>query len=149
MEKQLLASIPISAYNAKLKDKDATHAQVVADLQAAEKVSEERRLEAARLSEEVKKLREAEKQRMTEVESLRKNGDELRRQLKEAVDAHDETVKAAKERELDHDQLVRSLVSEAESVNGIILGTCCLLLCLSPVWNPLLGLTGSKCRLLS
>ena len=82
MEKQFSASVPISAYNAKLKEKDAARAQVVADLQAAEKVSEERRLEFARLAEEVKKLREAEKQRMAEVESLRKNGDELRRQLK-------------------------------------------------------------------
>ena len=121
----------------------------MADLQAAEKVSEERRLEVDRLSEEVKKLREAEKQRMTEVESLWKNGDELRCQLKEPVDAHDETIKAAKERELEHEQLVRSLVSEAESVNEIIFGTCCLLLSLSPVWNSLLGLTGSKCSLLS
>ena len=143
------ASVPISAYNAKLKEKDAALAQVVAELQAAEKVSEKRRLEAAQLSEEVKKLREAEERRTTEVESLRKNGDELRRQLKEAVDAHDETVKAAKERELDHEQLVHSLVSKAESVNEIIVGTCCLLLSLSLVWNLLLGLTDSKCRLLS
>ena len=65
------ASIPISAYNAKLKEKDAARAQVVADLQAAEKVSEEHRLEVARLSEEVKKLWEAEKQRVAEAESLR------------------------------------------------------------------------------
>ena len=123
LEKQLSASIPISAYNAKLKEKDAARAQVAADLQAAEKVSEERRLEVARLSEEVKKLREAEKQRMAEVESLRENGDDLRRQLKEAMDAHDKTAKAAKEHEIEHEQLVRSLVSKAERVNEIILGT--------------------------
>ena len=66
------ASVPISACNAKLKEKDAAHAQVVADLQAAEKVSEERRLEVVR-------LQEAEKKRLEEAESLRKNGDELRR----------------------------------------------------------------------
>ena len=42
----------------------------MADLQAAEKVSEERRLELVRLAEEVKRLREAEKKRLGEVESL-------------------------------------------------------------------------------
>ena len=105
-----------------MKKKDAARAQAVADLQAAEKVSEEHRLEVVRLEEEVKKLREAEKQRLDEVESLRKNGEDLRLKLKEAVETHDETTKAAKERELEHEQLVRSLVSEAERVNKIILG---------------------------
>ena len=75
----MAASVPLTAYNAKLKEKDAARAQVMANLQAAEKVSKERHLEVTRLNEEVKKLREAEKQRMVEVESLRKNGDELRR----------------------------------------------------------------------
>ena len=42
--------------------------------------------------------------------------------MKEAVDAHDETAKAAKAREFDHEQLVSGLVSEAERVNEIILG---------------------------
>ena len=37
------------------------------------------------------------------------------------MDAHDETVKAAKAHELEHEQLVRGLVSEAERVNEIIL----------------------------
>ena len=60
------ASIPISAYNAKIKEKNAIRAQVVADLQAAEKVSEERRLEVVRLGEEAKRLAEAEKKRLEE-----------------------------------------------------------------------------------
>ena len=123
MEKQLAASVPLIAHNAKLKEKDTSRAQVMTDLQAAEKVSEERRLEVAQLAEEVKKLREAKKQRMTEVESLRKNGDELRRQLKEAVDASDLVVRTAKERELEHEQLVGGLIAEIERINGLILGT--------------------------
>ena len=84
--------------------------------------SEERRLENVRLAEENKRLREAEKQRLSEVENLRLNGEELRLKLKEAVDAHDETAKAAEARELEHERLVSSLVSEAERVNEIILG---------------------------
>ena len=94
--------VPHSAYNSKLKKKDAAHAQVMADLEAAEKVSEERRLEVVRLGEEVKRLQEAEQRRLGEVESLRKNGDELRCQLKESVDANDLIVQAAKARELEH-----------------------------------------------
>ena len=117
------ASVPLSAYNAKLKEKDDARAQVMADLQAAEKVSEERRLEVARLSEEVKKLQEAEKQRLVEVESLWENGDDLRRQLKEAVDANDLVVRMAKECELEHKQLVGVLITEIERVNELILGT--------------------------
>ena len=84
--------------------------------------SEERRLENVRLAEENKRLREAEKQRLSEVETLRMNGEELRLKLKEAVDAHDETVKAAKAHEVEHERLVSGLVSEAEHVNDIILG---------------------------
>ena len=84
--------------------------------------SEERRLENVRLAEENERLREAEKQRLSEVENLRMNGEELRLKLKEAVDAHDETVKAAKAREVEHEKLVRSIVSEAKRVNEIILG---------------------------
>ena len=64
MEKQLAASVPLAVLNDKLKEKDAAHALAVADFQAAAKVSEERRLEAARLAEEVKRLQEAEKQRL-------------------------------------------------------------------------------------
>ena len=95
-----------------------------------EVVSEERRLENVRLAEENKRLREAEKQRLSEVETLRTNGEELRLKLKEAVDAHDETVKAAKAHEVEHEKLVSSLVSEAERVNEIILGKS--LSCLFP-----------------
>ena len=91
-------------------------------------MSEERRLEVVRLGEEVKRLREAEKKRLGEVESLRKNGDELRRQLKEAVDANDPVVRTAKERELEHEQLVSGLIAEIERVNELILGTRCPLL---------------------
>ena len=108
--------------NEKLKEKDAAHALSVVDLQSAAEVSEERRLEIARLVEEVKRLQEAGKQKQSEVENLRMNGEDLRLKLKEAVNAHDETVKAAKGRELEHEQLVSSLVSEAECVNEIILG---------------------------
>ena len=70
-------------------------------------------------------MREAETQRLrlNETKTLRKNGEDLRRKLKEVVDAHDQTVQAAKERELEHEQLVRGLVSEAERVNEVILGT--------------------------
>ena len=46
----------------------------------------------------------------------------LKLKLKEVVDAHDETVKAAKACELEHEQLMSGLVSEAERVNEIILG---------------------------
>ena len=86
-------------------------------------MSEERRLEVVRLGEEVKRLQEAEKRRLGEVESLRKNGDELRRQLKESVDANDQIVQTAKAHELEHEQLVSSLVEEVERVNELILGT--------------------------
>ena len=94
----------------------------MADLQSAADVSEERRLENARLAEENKRLREAEKQRQSEFETLQMNGEDLKLKLKEAVDAHDETVKAAKAHELEHEQLVSGLVSEAERINEIILG---------------------------
>ena len=109
--------------NDKLKQKDAAHALAVAELESAVSVSEERRLEVTRLQEEVKRLQEAEKQRQNEVKTLRKNGEDLRRKLKEEVDAHDQTVQATKESELEHEQLVRGLVSEAERVNEVILGT--------------------------
>ena len=92
--------------NEKLKEKDAAHALSVVDLQLAANVSEERRLEATRLAEEVKRLKEAEKQRLSVVETLRKNGEDLRLKLKEAVDAHDQTVQATKERELDRKSVV-------------------------------------------
>ena len=58
-----------------------------------------------------------EKQRLAEVETLQKNGEDLRVRLKEAIDAHDQTVLAAKERELETGQLVVGLVAEAERVN--------------------------------
>ena len=92
------------------------------DLQSAANVSEERRLEVDRLTEEVRRLQEVEKQRLSEIETLRKNGEDLRLKLKEAVNAHDKTAKAAKEHEQEHEQLVSGLVSEAERVNEIILG---------------------------
>ena len=76
--------------NDKLKQKDAAHALAVAEIQSAVGVSEERRLEVIRLREEVKRLKEAEKQRLDEVETLRKNGEDLKLKLKEAVDAHDQ-----------------------------------------------------------
>ena len=122
LKKQLSVSVPLTVLEEKLKAKDAAHALFVADLQSAADVSEERRLENARLAEENKRLREAEKQRLSEVETLRMNGVDLKLKLKEAVDAHDETVKAAKAHELEHEQLVSGLVSEAERVNEIILG---------------------------
>ena len=50
------------------------------------------------------------------------NGEDLKLKLKEAVDAHDETAKAARARELEHEQLVGGLVSEVERINEIILG---------------------------
>ena len=123
MKKQLAASVPLTVLNEKLKEKYAARALSVVDLQSAANASEERRLEVVRLAEEVKLLREAEKRRLSEVETLRMNGEDLRLKLKEALDAHDQTTQAAKERELEHEQLMRSLVSEAERINEIILGT--------------------------
>ena len=70
----------------------------------------------------MKRLQEMEEQRRNEVETLRMNGEDLRLKLKEAMNAHDETAKAAKGRELEHEQLVGSLVSEAERINEIIRG---------------------------
>ena len=110
MERQLTASVPLVVLKDKLKEKDAAHALAVADFQAAAKVSEERRLEAARLAEEVKRLQETEKQRLGVVETLRKNREDLRRKLKEAVDAHDQTVQATKEHELEQEQIGRAHV---------------------------------------
>ena len=43
--------------------------------------------------------------------------------LKEAVEAHDQTVQAAKEHELETKKLVGGLVTEKERVNPAILGT--------------------------
>ena len=123
MKKQLSVSIPLTVLNEKLKEKDAAHALSVVDLQTAAKVSEERRLEVVRLAEEVKRLQETEKQRLNEVETLRKNREDLRHKLKEAVDAHDQTVQEDKKYRLEHEQLVRGLVSEAERVNEAILST--------------------------
>ena len=114
----MAASVPLTMLNDKLKQKDDAHALAVAELQSAAGVSEERRLEVTRLREELKRLQEAEKQRLEEVETLRKNGEDLRRKLKEAVGAHDQTIQATTERE----QLVRGLVLEAERVNEIIIG---------------------------
>ena len=105
LKKQLSVSIPLEQHQKKMKERDEAHALSEADLQA-----------------EVTRLWEAEKQRLGEIETLRKNGDELRLLLAEAVHAHDETAKAARERELAQDQLVRNLVTEAEHVNELILG---------------------------
>ena len=66
-----------------------------------------------------------EKQRLAEVETLRKNGEDLKLKLKEAIDAHDQTFLATKERELENKQLVRGLVAEAERVEQAILGMEC------------------------
>ena len=122
LKKQLSVSVPLTVLDEKLKEKDAAHALSVADLQSAAKASEERRLENVRLAEENKRPREAEKQRQSEVETLQMNGEDLKLKLMEAVDAHDETIKVAKAREVEHEQLVSGLVSEAECVNEIILG---------------------------
>ena len=58
MKKQLPVSVPLTVLDEKLKEKDASHALSVADLQLAAKASEERRLENVRLAEENKRLRE-------------------------------------------------------------------------------------------
>ena len=116
MEKHLAVSVPLTVLIEKLKEKDATHALSVADLQSTANVSEECRLEIIRLAEEVKQLQEAGKQRLSEVDTLRKNGEDMRRKLK-AMDAHDQTVQVAKKCELEHEQLVRGLVSEMERIN--------------------------------
>ena len=99
LKKQLSVSVPLIVLDEKLKAKDAAHALSVADLQSAAEASEERRLENVRLAEENKRLREAEEQRQSEVETLQTNGEDLKLKLKEAVEARDGTVKAAKPRE--------------------------------------------------
>ena len=80
------------------------------------------RSEAVRLREEVEWLRKADEQWLAEVETLRKNGEDLRGKLKEAVEAHDRTVQAAKEHKVSTQKLVDSLVAEAECVEQAILG---------------------------
>ena len=62
----------MTVLNDKLKDE--AHALIMADLQATVNALAERRLEAIRLREEVERLQKAEKQRLAEVETLRKNG---------------------------------------------------------------------------
>ena len=89
LKKQLSVAVPLNVLEKKLKKRDEAHALSVAYLQSAAKVSEERRLETVRLEEEVK--------------TLRKNGEVLRLQLREAVNAHDETAKAARARDLKHE----------------------------------------------
>ena len=59
---------------------------------------------------------------MAEVKTLWKNGEDLKVKLKEAVEAHDQTVQAAKEHELETEKLVGGLVVEKERVNQAILG---------------------------
>ena len=93
--------------------------------------------------------KEAEKQRLDEVETLRKNMEDLKLKLKEAIDAHDQTVLATKERELKNELLVRGLSSEAERVNEAILGTECFSFSSSFVCGSLHDLVGLMCRLLS
>ena len=105
MRKQLSVSVPLEVHEKKMKERDEAHALSEADLKS-----------------EVVRLREVEKQRLSEIETLRKNGEDLRLQLAEAVNAHDETTKAARERELAQEQLTRSLVAEVESMNELILG---------------------------
>ena len=105
-----------------LKERDAALALAKADLQTAEKTSEERRLEVVRLGEEAKRSREAEHRMRGEIESLRENANELRIQLKESVEANDQIVRAAKAQELEHEQLVGGLIKEVERVNDLILG---------------------------
>ena len=105
LKKQLSVSIPLKEHQKKMKERDEAHALSEAGLQA-----------------EVVRLREAEKQRLSEIETLRKNGDELRLLLSEAVYARDEAAKAAQEHELAQEQLTHGLVAEAERVNGLILG---------------------------
>ena len=122
MKEQLAASVPRTVLEEKLKEKEAAHALSVVDLQLAANVSEERRLENVRLAEENKRLQEAVQQVKSEVETLRMNGEDLRLKLKEAVDAHDETIRTAQACKLEHERLVSGLVSEAERVNAIILG---------------------------
>ena len=105
MKKQLSVSIPLEVHEKKMKERDEAHALSEADLKA-----------------EVVRLREVDKQRLSKIESLRKNGEDLRLQLAEAVNAHDETAKAAREHEFTQEQLARSLVAEVEQVNELILG---------------------------
>ena len=88
-----------------MRERNEAHALSEADLQA-----------------EVVRLQEAEKQRLSEIKTLRKNGEDLRLLLAEAVNARDEAAKAAQERELAQAQLTRGLVAEVEHVNELSLG---------------------------
>ena len=105
-----------------LKEKDAALTLAKTDLQATKKVSEERRLEVVRMDEEATKLREAERRKQSEIESLRENATELRTLLKDSVEANDQIVLAANAREVEHERLVGGLVKEVERVNELILG---------------------------
>ena len=118
----MAASVPLTVLNDKLKQKDDSHALAVAELQSTEDVSEECQLEVIRLCEDVERLQGAKKQRLDEVEILWKNGEDLKLKLKQAIDAHDQTVLVTKERELENEQLVCGLVLEAERVDQAILG---------------------------
>ena len=106
----------------RLKEKDAALTLAKTDLQTAEKVLEERRLEVVRLGEETAKLRESERRKQSEVESLRGDATELRDLLKASVENSDKIVQEAKARELEQEQLVGGLVKEVERVNELILG---------------------------
>ena len=105
LKKQLSISIPLEEHQKKMKERDEAHALSEADLQAG-----------------VVRLREAEKRWLGENEALRKNGDELKLLLTEAVRARDEAAKEAREHELTQDQIARNLVAEVERVNKLILG---------------------------
>ena len=64
LKKQLSTSVPVVVLNDKLKEKDNTHALVLADRQAAADASEENRLGAIRLREEVERLQKADEQQI-------------------------------------------------------------------------------------
>ena len=69
----------------------------------------------------MERLQKIEMQRLAEVDSLRRNGEDLRVKLKEAVDAHDQTVQAAKTHELENEKLLNGLVVEARRMDQAIL----------------------------
>ena len=67
LKKELSNRIPVTE---KLKEKEAAHTLIVADLQAAANASKGYRLEVIRLQEEVDRLRKADEERQAEIESL-------------------------------------------------------------------------------
>ena len=68
-------------------------------------------------------MRSAEQQRLTEIESLRMNGEDLRTKLKEAVEENEKIAREFKQCKHENEQLVGNLLADAVIVENSIRGT--------------------------